>query len=147
MNNPQLVSASNTYITNNEDNEEREDPLNAYRQATNETCFQSVLLDYSVAIHSNKNCSLGNEVINIAPGENRHSVSIMTDKNCEEFAFLALFPKGKFGFTEDSKIKLSPVKYFNTRFLHYNKRFPTNPEYIFFAQFIMKQKRYLTLLI
>ena len=30
-------------ITNNEDNEEKDDPLNAYRQATNETCLQSVM--------------------------------------------------------------------------------------------------------
>ena len=79
--------------------------MNAYRQATNETCLQSVLPDYPVAIKSNKNCSLGNEVFNIAPGENRHPVSIMTDKKCEEFSFPALFPKGQFGFNEDRKIK------------------------------------------
>ena len=94
------------HITDNEDNEERDDPLNAYRQATNETCLQSVLPDYPVAIKSNKNCSLGNEVFNIARGENRPHVSIRTDKKGEEFAFPALFPKGQFGFTEDRKIKL-----------------------------------------
>ena len=47
----------------------------------------------------------------------------MTDKKCEELAFPALFPKGQFGFTEDRKIKLSPVKYFNARLLHYSGRF------------------------
>ena len=62
-------------LTDNEDTEERDDPLNQYRQATNETCLQSVLPDYPVTIQqSNKNCSLGNEVYNIAPGENRHPV-------------------------------------------------------------------------
>ena len=30
-------------VTNNEDTEERDDPLNEYRQTTNETCLQSVL--------------------------------------------------------------------------------------------------------
>ena len=100
-------------LTNNEDTEERDDPLNEYRQATNETCLQSVLPDYPVATQNNKGCSLGNEVSNIAPGENRHPVSIMTDKKCEELAFPVLFPKGQFGYTEDRMIKLSPVKYFN----------------------------------
>ena len=115
--------------------------MNEYRQATNETCLQSVLPDYPVATQNNKGCSLGNEVFNIAPGENRHPVSIMTDKKCEELAFPALFPKGQFGYTEDRMIKLSPVKYFNARLLHYSGRFATNPEYLFFAQFIMEQKK------
>ena len=120
---------------------------NAYRQATNETCLQSVLPDYPVAIQSNTNCSLGNEVFNIAPEESRPPVSIMTGKNCEDYAHPALFAKGQFEFTEDRKIKLSPVKYFNARILHYSRRFATYPEYRFFAQFIMEQKRYLTALI
>ena len=41
---------------------------------------------------------LGNEIYNIAPGERRHPVSIMTDKKCEELAFPVLFPKGRFGY-------------------------------------------------
>ena len=40
--------------------EEKDDPLNEYRQATNETCLQSILPDYPVAIQSNKNCTLIN---------------------------------------------------------------------------------------
>ena len=38
-------------------------------------------------------------------------------------------------------LKLSPVKYFNARLLHYSGRFATNPEYLFFAQFIIEQKK------
>ena len=128
-------------LTNNEDTEERDDPLNEYRQATNETCLQSVLPDYPVATQNNKGCSLGNEVFNIAPGENRHPVSIMTDKKCKELAFPALFPKGQFGYTEDRMIKLSPVKYFNARLLHYSGRFTMDPEYLLFAQFIAEHKK------
>ena len=97
-------------VTNDDDTEENDDPLNEYRQATNETCLQSVSADYPVTIQSNKNCSLGNEVYNIAPGENKHPVSIMRDVKCEELAFPVLFPKGQFGYTEDRDIKLSPVK-------------------------------------
>jgi len=36
---------------------------------------------------------------------------------------------------------LSAVKYFNTRLLHYSGRFATNAEYLFFAQFIIEQKK------
>ena len=78
---------------------------------------------------------------NIAPGENRHPVSIMTDKKCEELAFPVLFPKGQFGYTEDRMIKLSPVKYFNARLLHYSGRFTMDPEYLLFAQFIAEHKK------
>ena len=56
-------------------------------------------------------------------------------------AFPVLFPNGRFGFTHERTIKLSPVKYFNARLLHYSGRFATNPEYLFFAQFITEQKK------
>ena len=38
-----------------------------------------------------------------------------------------MFPKGQFGYTDEREIKLSPVKYFNARRLHYSGRFATNP--------------------
>ena len=125
----------------NEDNEieENDDPLNTHRQATNETCLQSVLPDYSVRLQQSG--SLGNEIYDIAPGENRHPASIMTDKKCEQLAFPVLFPKGRFGYNDERKIKLSPVKYFNARLLHYSGRFATNSEYLFFAQFVLEQKK------
>ena len=42
---------SKQHITNDiDDTKERDDPLNEYRQATNETCLQSVLSDYPVTI-------------------------------------------------------------------------------------------------
>lgn len=60
-----------------------------------------------------KNFIIGREVYNIAPGENKQPVSLMTDKLCEELAFPVLFPKGRLGYTADRDIKLSQVKYFN----------------------------------
>ena len=77
----------------------------------------------------------------IAPGESKHPVSFMTDKQCKELAFPSLFPKGRFGFTAQRDIKLTPVKYFNARLLHYSGGFSTNPEYLFFAQFIIEQNK------
>ena len=82
--------------------------------------MQSVLPDYPVIMETFERGSLGNEVYNIAPRENRHPVSIMTDKKCEEIAFPTLFPKGRFGYMKERKIKLTPVKYFNARLLHYS---------------------------
>ena len=119
--------------------EENEDPLHAHRQGTNETCLQSVVPDYPVTVQQSG--SLGNEIYDIAPGENKHPTSIMTDKKCEQLAFPVLFPKGRFGYTDERQIKLSPVKYFNARLLHYTGRFATNSEYLFFAQFVLEQKK------
>ena len=52
-----------------------------------------------------------------------------------------MFPNGRFGYTYNRDIKLSPVKYFNARLLHYSGRFATNPEYLFFVQFVIEQKK------
>ena len=122
--------------------EENDDPLNEYRAPTTETCLQSVIPDYPVTVEQNDNVSSqGDEVYAIAPGESKHPVSFMADKQCEELAFPILFPKGKYGYSVNREIKLSPVKYFNARLLHHSGRFATNPEYLFFAQFIIEQKK------
>ena len=128
-------------IDTTDDNEEKDDPLNQFRTPTNETCLQSVIPDYPASVEENDQVSLGNEIYNIAPGENRHAVSFMTDKQCEELALPVLLPRGKFGYNADRDVKLSPVKYFNARLLHYSGCFATNPEYLFFAQFIIEQKK------
>ena len=133
--------ACSSTLLSDEGIEESDDPLNEHRQATHETCLQSVLPDYPVTVQSSEVGSLGSEIYNIAPGENTHPVSIMTDKNCEELAFPVLFPEGRFGYMAKRKIKLSPVKYFNARLLHYSGRFATNSEYLFFAQFVIEQKK------
>ena len=104
--------------------------------------MQSVIPDYPVTVARNDNVSSqGNEVYAIAPGESKHPVSFMADKQCEELAFPVLFPKGKYGYSVNLEVKLSPVKYFNARLLHHSGRFATNPEYLFFAQFIIEQKK------
>ena len=122
--------------------EEVEDPLNEHRSPADEICLQSVIPDYPIVTEEhNSNNSTGREIYNMAPGENKHPVSLMTDKQCEELAFPVLFPNGKFGYTAERDVKLSPVKYFNARLLHYSGRFATNPEYLFFAQFITEQKK------
>ena len=69
--------------------EEIEDPLKEYRSPASETCLERVIPDYPVIMEEDNanNSSTGREVYNIAPGENKHPASLMTDKRCEELAF------------------------------------------------------------
>ena len=69
----------------------------------------------------------------VAPGGNKHPVSFLMDKKCEDLALLVLFPKGRYGYTTERKIKLTPNKYFNVQLLHRSGRFKPNPEYFFFC--------------
>ena len=55
----------------------------------------------------------------IAPGENKMPLPIIRDENCELLAHPYLFPTGKFGYTYQRGISLSPSKYFNQRLLNY----------------------------
>ena len=132
--NVHVLSQSQTALNKeqlNEEVEEQDDPLNQHRSAASETCLQSILPNYPVSCEStNSDRSTGREVFNVAPGEGKHPVSMMTDKLCEELSFPVLFPKGQFGYTAEREVKLSPIKYFNARLLHYSGEFATNPEYL-----------------
>ena len=85
--------------------------------------------------------SAGNEVYSIAPGEGKHPIHFMRDKHCEELSFPTLFPTGQFGYQIERTVPLSPMKYFNARQLNYTGRFASNPEYLFFAQYIIEQSK------
>ena len=74
----------------NEDVEEQDDPLNEHHSTASETCLQSILPNYPVNLDSTIFSSTGREVFNIASGEGKHPVSLMTDKLCEELSFPVL---------------------------------------------------------
>ena len=137
-----VINETSKNTEQNEQEEEIDDPLNEHRAPTNKTCIQAIIPDYPVT-SDHQNASTGNEIYSVAPGENKHPVSFMMDKQCEELAFPVLFPKGRYGYTTEREIKLTPTKYFKARLLHHSGRFATNPEYLFFAQFIIEQRRYL----
>ena len=116
----------------------KQNSLNEHRAATCETCLQSIIPDYPIiSDEEGRQRSAGNEIFSVAPGENKHPVSMMTDRHCEELAFPVLSPKDRFRYKMERKEKLTPVRYFNARLLHYSGRFAMNPEYLFFAQFII----------
>ena len=122
------------------DNEENDDPQIEYQSSVSETCLQSRIPNYRVSNGSDKH-STGIEVYSIAPGEDKQPLSFVSDKQSEELAFPVLFPRGRFGYVAEREVKLSVGKYFNARLLHYSGRFASNAEYLFFAQFIIEQKK------
>ena len=131
--------SQNEKLDNDDDDDcEREDPLNEHRAATCETCLQSIIPDYPITSDDEGRArSAVNEIFSVTPGENKHPVSMMTGRHCEKLAFPVLFPKGRFGYKMDRNKKLTPVRYFNSHLLHYSGRFTSNPEYPFFVQLII----------
>ena len=62
--------------------------MNEFRAPTTETCLQSILPDYPPYLqHKGTLKSAGNEIFNIAPGENKHPLAFMSDKHCEELQY------------------------------------------------------------
>lgn len=122
------------------DNEENDDPQSEYQSSVSETCLQSRIPNYPVGDGNDKQSTV-REVYSIALGEDKQPLSFFSDKQSEELAFPVLFPKGRFGYMAECQVKLSVGKYFNARLLNYSGRFASNAEYLFFAQFIIEQKK------
>ena len=108
---------------------ENEDRLNEYRSACNET----------VLVSKCPHVIADDENMVIAPGEGKAPLFILKDENCEELAHPHLFPHGKFGLHAKRDVKLTHTKYFNQRLLNYTQRFASDPDYIFFANFLSQQ--------
>ena len=108
--------------------EDEENPLNEHRISANET-----------ALISNIPCQVNDDNIVIAPGQGQQPLSLVNDKNCEALAHPSLLPTGKFGYSTDREIKLSPVKYFNQRLLNYTQMFASDSDYIFYAHSVLQQ--------
>ena len=105
---------------NEENIENNENPLDQHRSAASETVLIA-------------NSQTEDEFVTMAPGEEMIPLSILNDSNCEELAHPHLFPTGKFSYQDKRDITLSPVKYFNQRFLNYTQKFASDSDYIFFA--------------
>ena len=73
------------------------------------------------------------EEINIARGKEKNPNSLLADNNCEALTFPYLFPTDKYGYTVKRDIELSPVKYFNQRFLNFTQMFASEAGCIFYA--------------
>ena len=65
----------------------------------------------------------------------------MSDQFCEELSFSTLLSTGKFSFNADRDVPLSVIKYGNSCLLNHTGRFASNPEYLFFMQYVIEQKK------
>ena len=74
-------------------------------------------------------------LLELAPGQDKETKHILFDKKREELAFPNIFFKGKFGDTFQREHYLTLTKYFNQRLL-----ICSNCDYIFFAQLVLQPK-------
>ena len=73
-------------IENDDENLENDNPQNNQRTNSNEMCIIPNIY------------SEDQNLLNIAPGQNKNPSSFFNDEFCEEQAFPYLLPKGKFGY-------------------------------------------------
>ena len=71
-------------------------PLNTHRHATDESL-----------VIENEN------LLELAPGQDKGTTHILFDKKCEELAFPKIFFRGNFGYTFPREHHLTPIRYFN----------------------------------
>ena len=71
-------------------------PLNTHRHATDESL-----------VIENEN------LLELAPGQDKGTRHILFDKKCEELAFPKIFFRGNFGYTFPCEHHLTPIRYFN----------------------------------
>ena len=83
-----------------------EDPLNLYRNASNEANLVSEIPNI-----------INDENVIIGPGQGKKPASILSDEFCEKQAFPYLLPKRKCGYNAPRDIPISPAWYFNQRLL------------------------------
>ena len=115
-------------ISHNDEEESAENPLDAFRTAANETALMPKMLTYD---------DFEEDLLTVAPGENKTPSPILKDKFCEELAHPHLFPTGKFGYSVKRDIHLSECRYFNQRLLNYTQKFASDSDYIFFAHTVL----------
>ena len=100
-----------------------EDPLNIHKTEPNETTLVSNILNI-----------ISKENVIIAIRQGNKPVLILSDKFCEEQAFLYLIRKGKFDYNAPGGIPISTVWYFNHRLFNVNLYSASNAVYRFFAR-------------
>ena len=108
MNEPENQELVINETSKNKEQEEQEEEIDEHRASTNETCVQAIIPDYPVTIIiDNQNASTGNETYSVTPGENKHPVSFMMDKQSLGRIVISCFVSylGRYGYTTERKIK------------------------------------------
>ena len=79
-------------------------------------------------------------LLELAPGQDKGTRHILFDKNCEELAFPKIFFRRKFGYIFPREHHLTPTRYFNQCLSNFSQTFASNSDSIFFAQSVLQQK-------
>ena len=93
--------------TEKDNGEEESNPLDDYWIPSSETAY---VTDVQYDLRDDAG-------LEIAPGENKMPLSIISDENFELLAHPYLFPTGVLGYTYQRDISLSPSKSFNPRLI------------------------------
>ena len=80
------------------------------------------------------------QVLCIAPGENQRT-HVIQEENVEYKVFPTLLPSGKIGWHYTWEVPLSPSQYLVSRVLHHSGQFAKLPDFVFFAQNVVKRDR------
>ena len=78
-------------------------------------------------------------LLELAPGQDKGTRHILFDKKCEELAFPKIFFREKFGYTFPREHHLTPTMYFNQRLLNFSLKFASNIEYILHSWYYSKK--------
>ena len=92
-----------------------------------------------VVNHSDKNKAVkfkrkAEKVIDYAPGEKQCPTNWIREKDHDKIAFPELYTDGKGGVNDERTVKLSMGDFYCTKFLHHNKMYAKNSDYLFVAQ-------------
>ena len=79
-------------------------------------------------------------LLELAPGQDKGTRYILFDKKCEELTFSEIFFRGKLAYTFPCENHLTPARYFNQSLLNFPQTFVSKSDYIFFAQSVLQQK-------
>ena len=77
----------------------------------------------------------------VAPAEGQTPLDFMLDTNAEVLAFPTKFPHSTGGLTSERTVTLTPKKYFIQRLLNKDKRFASDANYLFYAQYVTEMKQ------
>ena len=78
---------------------------------------------------------LSNEsALAVAGGENKTSLTMILDDDCQVIAHPHLLPAENFEYTLNRSASLGPSKNFNQRVFNYTQMFASDNDYILFAQ-------------
>ena len=69
-------------------------------------------------------------LLELAPGQDKGTRHLLFDKKCEELAFPKTFFREKFGYTFPREHHLTPTMHFNQRLINFSLKFASNIEYI-----------------